>query len=449
MKQLLYVYESQVVDERTLSSLQSRPRRTAASSSSRIVNDTSIVGDALDPDYLALSARQRRAIDRAFERGVRSFEARGNGRKRRRVEGNNGTKEVPELGLDDGGGEGRGSFLDDDGGEGDFMVEDEDGGGGFLIEEGGGGGGFLPDDVDEGGGGFLPDNQGDGGFLPDDHGQDGLVKSKSDNPPPSSSHDRVKRRIPLYLLPSLLASLGLPSDEDVLQVFRASASGWKDENDLEVDTDMDSRRRKRLAGGGEDEDEVGVEMKDFRAVCAALMGPDDNQDNDSSKEQEDSSDEEVGGSDAFELSGSDSDLSSLTGSEYGQASTSKRKAGPRVTATDFAQEQQRDGEGGSTPRKRTTRRSRKTRIEGKPKLSTKQKEMARDIWDMLKPKSTGKERDAGILGRDEVKHWVRTLGEMWSDEEITEMVTLFSSQHEGRGVTFDDFGGIMLRAGLV
>lgn len=29
------------------------------------------------------------------------------------------------------------------------------------------------------------------------------------------------------------------------------------------------------------------------------------------------------------------------------------------------------------------------------------------------------------------------------------MVTLFSSQHEGRGLTFEDFGRVMLRAGLV
>lgn len=33
--------------------------------------------------------------------------------------------------------------------------------------------------------------------------------------------------------------------------------------------------------------------------------------------------------------------------------------------------------------------------------------------------------------------------------KIGDMVTLFSSQHEGRGLSYDDFGMVMLRAGLV
>jgi hypothetical protein len=36
---------------------------------------------------------------------------------------------------------------------------------------------------------------------------------------------------------------------------------------------------------------------------------------------------------------------------------------------------------------------------------------------------------------------------MWL--QITEMVSLFSSQHEKRGLSFEDFGGVLLRAGLV
>lgn len=33
-------------------------------------------------------------------------------------------------------------------------------------------------------------------------------------------------------------------------------------------------------------------------------------------------------------------------------------------------------------------------------------------------------------------------------KQITDMVTLFSTQHEGRGLSYDDFGAIMVRAGL-
>jgi hypothetical protein len=76
-----------------------------------------------------------------------------------------------------------------------------------------------------------------------------------------------------------------------------------------------------------------------------------------------------------------------------------------------------------------------------------------------------------VLGRDEVKRWVRELGEMWTDEEVRlvrscaleaitpdesglmgqigEMVSLFSTQHEGRGLSYDDFGQVMARGRIV
>lgn len=36
-----------------------------------------------------------------------------------------------------------------------------------------------------------------------------------------------------------------------------------------------------------------------------------------------------------------------------------------------------------------------------------------------------------------------------TDAEITDMVGLFSTQHEQRGLNFDDFGAVMARARLV
>ncbi|WWD21616.1 hypothetical protein CI109_106102 [Kwoniella shandongensis] len=415
----------------------SRPRRTATMAAGAGTDGAGpsrnvpppLAADE-DPDYVALSNKQRRAIDRAFERGVRTLEGRNRKvNKRRKVE----ERSIP-LERDAGGG-----FMSGDG-------DDDGGGGGFMLDDDGDGigGGFLPDDEEGGGGGFLPDdNDNDGGFLPETNNVSTPVSTST----PTSS----KRRIPLYLLPSLLASLGLPSDEDVLQVFRASASGWADDDANDDDPSEVLGRRKRAAGGGGEEDEMGVELKDFRAVCAALMGPEEEGDGDENMDGSGNDDEEE--EDAFELSDEEngSDTSSLTGSEYGASTSNRRnKTTQRVKVTDFA----RDDAGGgeiATRSKGKGGRSRKTRIEGKPKLSTKQKELAKDIWDMLKPPSTGKQsgRESGILGREEVKHWVRTLGEMWSDEEITEMVTLFSSQHEGRGLTLEDFGGIMLRAGLV
>lgn len=285
-------------------------------------------------------------------------------------------------------------------------------------------GGFIEDE-----GGFPTDDE-RGGFLPDDDEDRSIGKDASPGMSDDEPEINASKRIPLYALPSILAALGLPNDDGVLSVFKASASGW----DLE---DPVTRRRKR-----DDEDDLGVERKDFRAVCAALMGPDEGAKDGSvgSEEEEDiyqaPSDEE-------------SSLSSILESDYDGGpgkSRLKRTCSPKTrTRTD-------------------TKRSRKALEEiSATKLSTRQREVVRDIWDMLKPKAKEGVRGANILGREEVKHWVRTLGETWTEDEvsslifvklelmskISEMVALFSSQHEQRGLSFEDFGNVMARAGLV
>ncbi|WVW78326.1 hypothetical protein I302_100280 [Kwoniella bestiolae CBS 10118] len=393
--------------------MQSRPRRAAASSSTL---PTRTEDPNVDPEFLTLSANQRRNIDRAFGRGIAILEGRS--RKRRKVE----KKGVEEK--------------DEEQEQGGFVAEDNDEGGGFLVDDegDGGAGGFMVDNDEAGG--FMVEDEG-GGFMVDDEENGGGFMIE-DDPIPSNPNVQSEeqdpfppKRIPLHLLPSLLTSLGLPSDEDVLGVFKASASGWEDEEEQ-----SSSSRRKR--GPNEEGGGGGVELKDFRAVCAALMGPDDAQ-----------GEEEDGEEDTFELPSEDgeSDLSSLSGSEYGEDSASKstKKRTGKVRSKDFASE----GDS-STPAPAARRRGRKNidvDSSGRVRLNTRQKELAKDIWEMLKPPSTTQKGQ--VLGRDEVKKWVRELGEMWSDDEITEMVTLFSTQHEGRGLTFDDFSGVMLRAGLV
>ncbi|WVQ75904.1 hypothetical protein IAR50_005539 [Cryptococcus sp. DSM 104548] len=377
--------------------MSSRPRRAAASSSRYQAASGPAIEAEGDPEYLALSAKQRRMIDKTFNKGIRSTGAKSQRRKRRKVA--------------DGQGVSVGGAEEDAGG---FVDEPADGGGGFIPEDDAGG--FFPDDD---AGGFLPDDDA-GGFLPDDAG--GFFED--DAPDQGSSSRPISRaspnpsastaRVPLYLLPSLLTSLGLPSDDDVLQVFRASASGWDDPR---------TSRREQEDDGLET---GGVELKDFRAVCAALMGPEEEAAEGQDVEMD--SDDSDNGEDAFQPSEAESDMSSASSSASafgGTAATANKK-----------------GKGPGRPERRKGR----TEV---AKLSSNQKAMARNIWEMLKPPGKQTGRGAEILGRDEVKEWVRVLGEMWSDEEITDMVSLFSSQHEGRGLTFDDFGKIMLRAGLV
>ncbi|KAE8540432.1 hypothetical protein D1P53_003378 [Cryptococcus gattii VGV] len=393
-----------------------RPRRAAAASSSHPAPTHTVDLEGADPEFLALSLKQQRAIDKAFEKGVRSIRG-GEKRKRRKIA--NGKAINVELGAKDEGGfvdeSGGGGFLEEDGGGGPLSEDPDEGfiaegdAGGFVIDDDAGG--FVPDDNQ---GGFLPEDDA-GGFVSDGGYQDGVVSQDSKHSeqqlPSHYSSQTFTKLVPLYLLPTLLTSLGLPSDEDVLQVFRASAMGWDESsNKRALDT----------------EDAAGVELKDFRAVCAALMDPDDGEEMEDVELGSNDGDDDK---DTFEPSGEESALTSLSESSYGGTPNKNRSKTARNT-------------------------SGKTRVKGKAvledqiSLSSNQRAMVKDIWDMLKP-SEKQKLGADILGRNEVKELVRTLGEMWSDEEITDMVTLFSSQHEGRGLTFEDFGKVMLRAGLV
>ena len=133
-------------------------------------------------------------------------------------------------------------------------------------------GGFLLDDNP---GGFLLDDN-PGGFLP---------------PSPStvgqeSGHRRERDEQPLYIplsrIPHALQLLDLsPDDEQVLAVFRNAASGWEDEPPSRHTA---HRRQRGPTATSEDNDvtEGHVSLRDWRAVCAALMddGGDEDEDED-------------------------------------------------------------------------------------------------------------------------------------------------------------------------
>jgi hypothetical protein len=322
-----------------------------------------------DPEFLELSARQRRAVDRAFERGMRAAKGRPSKRRRLNTSGPTTGTATPADGA---------GFVDDGGG---FMPED---GGGFVPEEGGGfvdegggfiddGGGFIPDDAgefipdddegggfmpDDGGGGFVPDDEA-GGFMPDEPSRASAGPSARASRAASANTD-ADERLPLRLMPTLLSSLGLPSDEDVLSVFRAM-------------------------------DEDGVRRKDFRAVCAALMPPDDAPPSEGNGEE----DEEEEGGDG------DWDMSSGSGSDAFEPSDDDEDYGTPK------------GKGKAAAK---TRRAKALEESAPAKLTPRQREAAKALWSLVKPDSSGK--GGGILSRDEVKRWARDLGEMWSDAEV-------------------------------
>lgn len=347
-----------------------------------------------DADFLALSARTQRAVDKAFNKGLRS--AGGRQSKRRRLNNNtsNGktrstrsTAAAAAVTLEE---EGGGGFIpDDDDGGGGFIVDDD--AGGFIPDDDRGGGGFLPDDdaggflPDDDGGGFIADDDDDGGFIPTDSG--GPSRGSTRATPATPVATNSDERIPLRLVPSLLGALGLPADEDVLAVFRASASGWD-------------------GNGTEGEGEGAVSRRDFRAVCAALLPEDDGPGQGDGGGEDDEDVEE-------DLSSDDNDTDAFRPSD------------------DDDDEPEEDDDGGygagpSTSTAKPKRRTRRTGLEAAPvaKLSTAQRALARELWDMLKPPTAaapapGSGQSNFILSRDDVKRWAREMGEMWSDEEVS------------------------------
>lgn len=266
-----------------------------------------------DPEFLELSERQRAAIDRAFNRGLR----RPTKRRRLDRKAKSSARSTPA-------------------------------------------GGFLPED-DEMAGGFLPDDDA-GGFIPDDEEGGGFV---ADEPSAASTAPATpSERVPIGRVPALLASLGLPSDEDVLSVFRASAAGWDDEEE---------------GSGG------AVSLKDWRAVCAALMTP--------------GNDDEL--QDEGEIDNAEDDLSSLSSDE-----DDFRPSGDEDEEDEGSEYGKKSASATPAPRRRQKRQP-------KVHLSSQQKELGRDIWDMLKPQG-------GVtLSKEEVKKWAREMGEMWSDDEVS------------------------------
>jgi hypothetical protein len=351
------------------------------------------------------------------------------------------------------------------------LPEGDEGGGGFIAEDDDAGG-FIPD---EGEGGFVPDDDGAGGFLPDDGDAGGFIADDTSDPKVISTSastptgSRHAPKVPLTRIPALLSQLNLPADDDVLNVFRASATGWADE---EGDEAGSSRRRRPNEPEEEDRDsKLGVERKDFRAVCAALLGGDEgdlplseDEGEDVDMEQEASNadvlgpgrrrqrpsalappsgsdDEDDEDGDGFEPTMSEgSSLSSLSSdSEYGASrkrskatSTTTPKGKSKGKGKARAAGTETDASAVTTPRRKG--KSKKDALvadDGPIKLNTRQKEMVRTLWEMLKPPQAEQQQGASrgrrggggsnpnVLGRDEVKAWVRQLGEMWTDDEVS------------------------------
>ena len=195
-------------------------------------------------------------------------------------------------------------------------------------------GGFLLDDDDSMAGGFLPPSP-----------PAGARGSKNER-----EGDERPSYIPLSRIPHALQLLDLsPDDEEVLAVFRNAATGWGDDH---ISAPRSTRRGRNTMATSEESDETGecVSLRDWRAVCAALM--DDGGDEESAKEGGDV-DIDDDGENAGDIDQNSSSESSCESSdEYHDASVvAKSRKRPRKSTS------------ASTAAHKTTRKARQRKTQ--------------------------------------------------------------------------------------
>ncbi|KAH9940948.1 uncharacterized protein BXZ73DRAFT_88615 [Epithele typhae] len=277
-----------------------------------------------------------------------------------------------------------------------------------------------------------------GGFLTDEPtGASGGFIVDEPQPPPEDSLPTYEEpeRIPLSAIPSALHTLDLqPDDEDVLAVFHNAASGWN------------------KSGGVEDgdQDEATVSRKDWRAVCAALLDPGDDKDEDvemgageeeeTVAEEESDSEEEYleshqSASSAEDDGSSDEYTEQATG--LGDARRSKSKLGP--TQADSRR---------ASRRKARSSSSSSSRERGQTRLSSGQKEACLTAFALFFPHVETSEVGRQRLRIKDITQAATLLKEKMSAEETIEMLAAFSSSGD-HTMGPDDFERMMVAAKLV
>lgn len=259
-------------------------------------------------------------------------------------------------------------------------------------------------------------------------------------------------RLPFSHLPAIMASIDLPWDDEVLGVFRSVASLPGDE------------------GQGRQSESLGehTSRRDFRAVCAALMGPADESEEQEEEEQgrqrhiKDVADDSAGGGFVLDNHDGDEDVDMEppaddddeddSGDEYrdddqhggdGRGDRDLNRSSSSELSSAYsdsggARAGGRPATSSGAPS--TRRRARRGAAAQQPpadaaelaagraptrRLSREEKEWVGKMWEtMFEGAAAAGQTHARaggprMLGRQEIKRWAELLGESWTDQEVS------------------------------
>ena len=290
----------------------------------------------VDPDFRALSSKQRRTIDDAYEQAT--------GSSKRRKTGNG------------------------------------HGGGGFVIDDRAAGG-FLPDDGEMGGGGFVDDMMMGGGFMTEN----------ADEPiaqPTSHLYDQPEvDGITMSAMPEVMNSLQLVWDEDVLAAFEGVCT--------------------QTTPSGE----AYATRQDFRAVCAALMEPEEEEADARMSEDDDDEEDAYAEGNVEDAEMADSDASSPLSEVDGEFATPTSKGKGKAKA------------GGKGKKGKSGNQDlRMDPAAAQVKLSREQKEWITMMWNTMfenTQPSIIAQHGPRVLGKEQVRRWAEMMDQTWNDAEVS------------------------------
>ncbi|KAH9974033.1 hypothetical protein BGW80DRAFT_1304923 [Lactifluus volemus] len=297
-------------------------------------------------------------------------------------------------------------------------------------------GGFLLDDDDDMAGGFLPPSP-------------PAVVQESGHEPEGGERPSY---ISLSRIPYALQLLDLPpDDEEVLAVFRSAATGWGDDYPSSRRTGR-GHRREAMITSEEDPVEEHVSLRDWRAVCAALM--DEGGDNEAEKEgstiddDDHDRDEEDADADATgqDMSSGLEDSSGETSDEY-RSETRSRKRPRKSSASAAGPKSTRKAPPRHTRSASAARRCSPLSPSASAEITPRQQRECLQTFLLFFPGVPEEVAKRRRLGVRELNAAATMLNEKIKTEEMVEMVEAFSSSPD-KTMSLADFEKMMIATRL-